>query len=697
MKKKVLSVLLAATMCFSTSGSTAWAAMDDLGSEIQTDVEVQGEMPEGEVSMEAEEQDSEVFAEETEEDAGEEIPVAAEENPEENVTGESGAAEFSDDETDAEEEHTEHIWGPHQASSEEPPTYEEAGTLVHICKVCGEEEEVADDEWEPEDYKKVQKLRNDQGTIALNETRTLTLETYNDSEYGQYLSFTPEEKGDYQINIRMLDGDGFDAEFTIDDLTLTEMNDAETLEAGKLYYVCVQGNGRCEVSVTKVLKQTDISDYDVILGFDPSVSFEADGSFIEPDIQEVVQKYDDEEITYNISYANNKEPGTAKIIITGSGRYTGQIIKEFKIIQGTQELEQGNISVKEGATEDLDLSPLVGNITITPSEEGIAEIQNNDDDHIYTVRGLKSGILTLKIEAEGNAYFKPFEKTLRLSVTRPEHHHTYLAQDENGEYTVYKEANGTSIVYHEATCEEPSYTVYKCEDAECGFEETVSDTDETLKDHDFRENVVEPTCTEEGYTELICNVCGYETIKDDSNVDKLEHVFRYVRTVEATEDSRAYHLSQCVNCGLQQREYFGCILGQHTFETRVIPPTCTKEGYTKKECTACGYSETTDEVEPLGHDLKDTAYEPTEDSYGYIRSECSRCGYHKDTVTSCKVRTDENGNKISVHEAVAVPDSESQSDCTKPGTRKYKCSICKKTYEVEIPEELPAKEHTWVT
>ena len=93
--------------------------------------------------------------------------------------------------------------------------------------------------------------------------------------------------------------------------------------------------------------------------------------------------------------------------------------------------------------------------------------------------------------------------------------------------------------------------------------------------------------------------------------------------------------------------------------------------------------------------MKDTVYEATEELYGYTRSQCARCGYYEDTITSCKIRLDEKGNKVSVHEGVAVEDSESQPDCTRPGTRKYKCKICKKTYKVEIPEILPAKEHTW--
>ena len=59
--------------------------------------------------------------------------------------------------------------------------------------------------------------------------------------------------------------------------------------------------------------------------------------------------------------------------------------------------------------------------------------------------------------------------------------------------------------------------------------------------------------------------------------------------------------------------------------------------------------------------MKDTVYEATEEQYGYTRSQCARCGYYEDTITSCKIRLDEKGNKVSVHEGVAVEDSESQT------------------------------------
>ena len=111
----------------------------------------------------------------------------------------------------------------------------------------------------------------------------------------------------------------------------------------------------------------DISTYEVKKGFDSEVPFVADGTRIEPDV-EVIPKDDGEEVTYNVSYENNVIPGKgSKIVITGSGRYSGTIEIPFTIVKGEQELELDDISLKTGETETLDLSSLVGEIELRTS------------------------------------------------------------------------------------------------------------------------------------------------------------------------------------------------------------------------------------------------------------------------------------------------------------------------------------------
>lgn len=614
-----------------------------------------------------------------------------------------------------------HQWGPHTASEDEEkaPTYEEAGVLVHICEVCQEEEDIAEENWDKEDYKLVQRLKNDVKdengrNVIVEEGRdkkqNLELSSYNDEEYGQFLTFIPSKDAPYQINIKELEGADFEAVFVQDDVDLTELSSAETLQAGKTYYICVRGNGKCEVSVSEVVKQIDITKEGYQVKFENGTDnledevFYADGNPIEPEVEEVTPKYEDEEVTYKVTYENNKEPGTATVCITGSGNYTGTIRRNFTIKPGQQTLDRADLTLTEaGKSAELDLSSLIGRIEVTPSEEGMVEIQKkestDDESQVYTIKPLKAGSIKLTIKSEGNIFYGAFETSINVYISKAEHHHTYLSKDSSGKYTVYKPVNGTSIISYPATCTKPAYTVYKCTDTDCGAEETIVDPKESLAGHTYEEKVTEPTCISEGYTTEVCKICGYTQIKKDSMKDKLEHNYAYKETIEATAESRAYNVYECENCHMQQREYFGCVggstaSGKHTFVSQVVKPTCTKGGYTKNTCTVCGYSEVVDETDELGHDMRDTAHEATENSYGYTRSECSRCHYYVDTITSCKVRI-VDGKKVYEHEGTPIADSDSQPDCEKVGTRKYKCRLCKKIYEVEIPEELPAKEHNW--
>lgn len=615
-----------------------------------------------------------------------------------------------------------HQWGPHQASEDEEkaPTYEDAGVLVHVCNVCGEEEDIEEEDWNEGDYKLVQRLKNDVldkdgRAVKIAEGRdkkqTIELSSYADDEYGKFLTFIPSKEAPYQINIKEIEGADFEAVFVKDDVDLTEMSSAETLQAGTTYYVCVRGSGKCEVSISEVGKQIDIAQEGYQVKFENDLDldkevFKADGKPIEPQVEEVTPKYEDEEVTYNVTYKNNVEPGKATVCITGSGNYTGTIEKNFTIVKGDQTLDLEDITLVEGSSAERDLSSLIGAIEITPSKEGIVEVEkkensDGDDRQIYTVKALKAGNIALNIKAQGNTYYKSFEKTVNVYISKAEHHHTYLSQDSSGKYTIYEPANGTTIKAYPATCIKPAYTVYTCTDPECGAEETVVDSKGTLADHKYERKEIKPTCTTEGYTRETCTVCGYTQIVKESTTDKLDHAYVYKETVDATADSRAYNIYECNNCHIQQKEYFGCIggntaSGRHTFVSQVVKPTCTKGGYTKNTCTVCGYTEVVDETDELGHDMKDTSYEPTENSYGYTRSECSRCGYYVDTITSCKVRI-VDGKNVYAHEGTPIAGSESQPDCEKPGTIKYKCRLCKRIYEVEIPDKLPEKNHNWIT
>ena len=112
-----------------------------------------------------------------------------------------------------------------------------------------------------------------------------------------------------------------------------------------------------------------------------------------------------------------------------------------------------------------------------------------------------------------------------------------------GEWTVTKEA----------TCTENGVETRTCA---CG------ETEEraiAAHGHDALSVVVAPTCTEEGYTEYTCQVCG--------------HIWRD-NVVPATG---------------------------HNYEAVVTAPTCTEPGYTTYTCSVCGDSYVADEVPATGH------------------------------------------------------------------------------------------------
>ena len=73
----------------------------------------------------------------------------------------------------------------------------------------------------------------------------------------------------------------------------------------------------------------------------------------------------------------------------------------------------------------------------------------------------------------------------------------------------------------------------------------------------------------------------------------------------------------------------------HDVEESVTPPTCTAGGFTTAVCRRCGYAETRDETEPLGHDWEAPTYTWAEDLSAVTASRsCRRDGTHRETETA---------------------------------------------------------------
>lgn len=135
--------------------------------------------------------------------------------------------------------------------------------------------------------------------------------------------------------------------------------------------------------------------------------------------------------------------------------------------------------------------------------------------------------------------------------------------------------------------------------------------------------VVEPTCTEAGYTRYTCNDCGY-TYKADYT-DALGHDNEIISKTDSTCTSTGSIDYKCKVCGYEHTEVIPEL--PHTYEDKVsVEPSCSKEGQKICRCTKCG--DTYTEVIPtLSHSFIDTVIEPTGCTDGYTLHKCSICGY----------------------------------------------------------------------
>lgn len=143
-----------------------------------------------------------------------------------------------------------------------------------------------------------------------------------------------------------------------------------------------------------------------------------------------------------------------------------------------------------------------------------------------------------------------------------------------------------------ATCTEPETALYVC--SRCGAEElnvvapakghSLTDIplscDKVCKDCGYTEkrehslNLFEqpPSCTEDGFYEYRCSECGYT--EGTTAIPASGHFF---------EELLGCGERRCLVCGLTETV-------PHSFEEKIVAPTCVSEGYTEYTCSACGYS-----------------------------------------------------------------------------------------------------------
>ena len=170
------------------------------------------------------------------------------------------------------------------------------------------------------------------------------------------------------------------------------------------------------------------------------------------------------------------------------------------------------------------------------------------------------------------------------------------------------------------TCTENGYTVYKC--ISCGDEYT-SDI-RYATGHNYKEERVDATCTAGGCVKHTCLNCGdyYET----ENTLPLGH--RYTETTRATtctEDGGVVHT--CSVCGYEYLTEAVPAFGHNYFTEVIITPRCETEGTRHFHCERCN-DEYYTEIPCTGHnfELYDTQVVDGNNVRIYV---CTNCGMLK--------------------------------------------------------------------
>lgn len=200
-----------------------------------------------------------------------------------------------------------------------------------------------------------------------------------------------------------------------------------------------------------------------------------------------------------------------------------------------------------------------------------------------------------------------------------------------------------------ATCEGGGKTVHVCEG--CGSSFITDYTEPLGHSWDEGKEITGATCTGEGMTEYTCIRCGMTRLEGDEAAGHIPG-----------EPATCTEPQLCTRCGAVIENALG-----HDYETVVTEPTCTEMGYTTCTCTRCGDTYKGDYTEAAGHKPGDWIVdkEPTTDSEGSKHKECTVCGETLETVEIEKIynqsTTDEHGEAVVGGYLVTVTDTDTKN------------------------------------
>lgn len=278
--------------------------------------------------------------------------------------------------------------------------------------------------------------------------------------------------------------------------------------------------------------------------------------------------------------------------------------------------------------------------------------------------------------------------------------------DRDKSHIVVEVSKAIYNVKEEATHSSSGSAIYTAVFENDSFVEQTKEIVLDVMDHDYKEVVTDPTCTEEGYTTYNCD-CGHSYTDDEKPA--LGHAGEKQNGLAAAcvDDGHSEYWT-CVTCGIhfedadctdrigdgQALEQWKSIGGKgfkehtgHAWNEGVVTvnPTCEEDGVKTFTCQNDENHTRTEAVSAIGHNgvhQDGRAYSCTEDGYKeywlcngcalyYSDEECKNVIGDADALKAWKETG--NGNIPAKHH---YTETKTAPTCTEDGYTTYTCSVC---------------------
>ncbi len=215
------------------------------------------------------------------------------------------------------------------------------------------------------------------------------------------------------------------------------------------------------------------------------------------------------------------------------------------------------------------------------------------------------------------------------------------------------------------SCTEAPVYHYSC--SVCGG--TKDKTGTMDEGHTYIETVIEPTCTEKGYTIATCSECDETVIYDYKSPSGHNLDIKRKDSYCSAHDTIEYSCRVC-----DYKEVVAPYAELLETTTVTVEPTCTKSGSYTDVCNLCGATVAIEVINPLSHDYSDeftTDREANCTEAGSKSKHCSRCDATRE-ITEIHATGHQNTSIINKADAT----------CTKNGyTGDIYCDDCESVIE----------------